>query len=65
MINITKHGFLPQKKKYEFKCKKCGCEFNCWLEDMKYCSNWRNEPATYSIECPTVGCNQILHMEEE
>lgn len=63
-MKITKRGELPQPKVFKGKCPRCGTEFECNEDEIRY-----DAPKTYDkrtnqrighVICPLAGCKEVI-----
>lgn len=59
-IKILKEGNLKNQPVFKRKCPKCGCVFECTLDDALD-SNWRG--GYLAVLCPTEDCNYPVALE--
>jgi hypothetical protein len=59
MIVVTKPGKLPEKRKHEGTCRKCGCWIECEQSDLVELESVLRV-VTHGVRCPTEHCKSFI-----
>ena len=63
-MKIIRHGTLPPKERYKGECLKCGCFFECSIDDAVFTtSGGPGKPVKVTVQCPTSACCTLIQVE--